>query len=65
VWAEFRGQNRPKTARKELDDEANAAAEIPEVFSRMPAELLERYAQHGVVGAKRELGRRRQKPSGS
>ncbi len=33
--------------------------EIPEVFTRMPLELLRRYAQHGVTGAKDEMRRRR------
>jgi hypothetical protein len=40
-------------------DSMNAAAEIPDVFRRMPLELLRRYAQHGVVGARDEIRRRR------
>lgn len=33
--------------------------QIPDVFRRMPIELLCRYAQHGVIGAKQELRHRR------
>ncbi len=34
-------------------------AEIPPVFRRMPADLLTSYARHGVLGAAKELRRRR------
>jgi hypothetical protein len=37
----------------------NAATEIPDVFRRMPIELLKRYSQHGVAGARDEIRRRR------
>jgi hypothetical protein len=40
--------------------QAITEAEIPAVFRRMPVETLERYAQHGVVGARLELQRRRE-----
>ena len=36
-----------------------AATQIPGVFRPMPLELLRRYAQHGVTGAKDEMRRRR------
>jgi len=35
------------------------ARRIPDVFRRMPIELLRRYAQHGVTGAKDEVRQRR------
>jgi hypothetical protein len=33
--------------------------EIPDVFRRLPMEILRRYAQHGVTGPKDEMRRRR------
>ena len=36
---------------------------IPDVFKRMPIETLEKYARHGVIGARQELRRREAEPA--